>query len=142
MVCFWVQDDDLSFSSVTRRLRLHLHGKDEEAGEGAEATLIKDAPLGPQGDRELVALLQDQRHAVGATAVHAPRVEDGKHVLPVLHQRCVQGPAVSNTAGEADVVESLHGGCEDACKATSSQCKILLNKPNVSDEEANPSLDR
>lgn len=120
--------------SSCRCLVLHLHGEDEEAVEGAEATLIEDGLLGPQGDREPVPLFQDQRHAVGATAVDAPRVVDGEHALPILHQRCVQGPRVSNTAGEADVVESPHGGCEDACKAMSSQREVPLNKPNVSGE--------
>ena len=94
---------------------MDLHREDEEAGEGAEPTLIEDALPGPEGDGEPVSRLQDQRHAVGPAAVSVPSVKDGEHVLFVLHQRCVQGPRFSNTAGEPDVVESLHWGCEDAC---------------------------
>lgn len=60
------------------------HGEDEEAAEGAAATLIKDAILGPEDDPEPVPLLQDQRHAVGAADMAAPGVVDGEHVLPVL----------------------------------------------------------
>lgn len=71
---------------------LRLHGEDEEAAEGAEPALIEDVPPGPEGDGQLVPLLQGQRHAVGAAAVDAPGVVDGEHVHPVLQQRCVHGP--------------------------------------------------
>lgn len=96
---------------------LRLHGEDEEAAEGAESALVKDATRGPEEDLQPVPLLQDQRHAVRAAAVEAQRVVDGKHVLAVFHHGCVQGTRVSHVAGEPDVVESFHRSSEDSCRS-------------------------
>lgn len=110
---------------------LHLHGEDEEAAEAAESTLVEDAVLGPEDEPQPVPLLQGQRHAVGAAAVGTNRVVDGEHVLAVLQQCCVQGPRVSHAAGEPDVVESLCGSSEDACRQRT--ISVLLTKTFISE---------
>lgn len=107
---------------------LRLQGEEQEAGEGGEAALVEDALLGPQGDGELVALLQYQRHAVGGAAVAPPGVVDGKHVGAVLQQRRIQGARAAHAAGQTDVVETLARCGEDPWEGADHRLATRVHK--------------